>query len=161
MPALHVRSFFRRPVGLMLATSLWLASAGNLPLWLELQRLGVLQGRGGLLLGAGLALVIAAALMALQSLLAWRWTLKPTAVALLLIATAGGYFMLTYRIVIDPTMMVNVSQTDPREAGDLIGLRFLGAMLLLGGLPALLVWRMPLHYRPWPRRALQIGRAHV
>ncbi|MEK8049678.1 phosphoethanolamine--lipid A transferase [Ideonella sp. DXS22W] len=154
MTAHSLRSFFRRPVGLMLATSLWLASVGNLPLWLELGRLGMLQGRGGWLLGAGLMLVIAAALMALQSLLAWRFTLKGTAIALLLIGAASGYFMHTYRIVIDPTMMVNVAQTDPREAGDLIGLRFLLVLALAGGLPALLVWRAPLHYRHWPRRAL-------
>lgn len=153
-PVSRLRAFFHRPVGLMLATSLWLASVGNLPLWLELGRLGVLQGRGGWALAAGLVLVIAAALMALQSLLAWRHTLKGTAIALLLIGAAGGYFMLSYRVVIDPTMMVNVAQTDPREAGDLIGLRLLLVLALAGGLPALLVWRAPLHYRPWPRRAL-------
>ncbi|MDT7834301.1 phosphoethanolamine transferase [Aquabacterium sp. OR-4] len=138
----------------MLLVSLWLASVGNLPLWLELDRLGLLQGRGGPWLGAGLMLAIAAALMALQSLLAWRHTLKGTAIALLLIAAAGGYFMHTYHVVIDPAMMLNVAQTDVHEAGDLIGPRLLLALALAGGLPALWVWRQPLHYRPWPRRAL-------
>jgi lipid A ethanolaminephosphotransferase len=47
--------------------------------------------------------------------IAWRWTLKPIASLLLIAAAVGAHFMGAYGVVIDPTMMVNVLQTDPRE----------------------------------------------
>jgi lipid A ethanolaminephosphotransferase len=71
------------------------------------------------------------ALVALLSLLAWRWTLKPVLVLLLLAAAFGAYFMGAYRMVIDPTMLVNVLQTNPGEAADLFSLRMLGHVVLL------------------------------
>ena len=147
-------ALLKRPVGLMLATSLWMATLGNLPLWQELSRLNLLGGAKGLAFGAGLALMIAAALLAVQSLLAWRWTLKASTTFLLLASAVGAYYMQTYRVVIDPTMMVNVVQTNPSEAADLITPTMVAFVVLLGGLPAVLVWWLPVDYRRWPRRAM-------
>jgi lipid A ethanolaminephosphotransferase len=146
--------WWQRPLALMLATSLWLATLGNLALWQALGEVDALRGGSGALLAAGLGLAIAAALLALQSLLAWRWTLKGFAVLLLLLAAVAGHYMRAYHVVIDPTMIVNVLQTNPREAADLITWQMLAGVGLLGVLPAWLVWRMPVDYGPWPRRAL-------
>lgn len=65
----------RHPAQLLLWASLWLALAGNLPLWRELIRLPM---DGGSLLWIGLcfALLATAALGALLSLLNWPWLLK-------------------------------------------------------------------------------------
>ena len=142
----------QQPVLLLLAVSLWLAALGNLPLWRELQDLGLLQGWAGAGFGLAFGLIVAAALVLLGALLAWRWTLKPALTLLLLAAAAGAHFMLAYRVVIDTPMITNVLQTDPREAGDLLNLRFVLTMALLGLLPAVAVWRAPLDYGPWPRR---------
>lgn len=142
----------RGPLRLVLATSAALATLANWPLWQALADLGLLQTAKGWGLLVALAVAIFGALVALQSLLAWRWTLKPVAVFLLLAAAAGAHFMLAYRIVIDQTMLVNVLQTNPGEAADLFSLR-MAAMLLLGGvLPAWAVWRAPVAYGRWPRR---------
>ncbi len=141
-----------RPTGLIVATSVWIATLGNLVLWSGLWRLSALQGARGLAFGAALALMIAAALALLASLLAWRWTLKPALVALLLAAAAGAHFMAAYGVVIDPAMMTNVLQTDPHEAGDLLSMRLVLTVLALGVLPALAVWRLPVRYAPWPRQ---------
>ncbi len=148
----------RGPLRLVLATSAAMATLGNWPLWQALAELGLLQGAHALKgwgLAVALALALFGALVALQSLLAWRWTLKPVAIFLLLAAAAGAHFMLAYRVVIDQSMLVNVLQTNPREAGDLLSWR-MAAMLLLGGLlPAWLVWRTPVKLARWPR---QLGR---
>jgi glucan phosphoethanolaminetransferase (alkaline phosphatase superfamily) len=39
---------------------------------------------------------------------------------LLIAAALGLHFMLSYGVVIDDTMMINVMQTDPRETRDLL-----------------------------------------
>jgi len=126
----------RGPLRLVLATSAAMATLGNWPLWQALADLGLLQTAQGWGLAVALALAVFGALVALQSLLAWRWTLKPLAVFLLLAAAAGAHFMGAYRIVIDPTMLVNVLQTNPGEAADLFSLRMAGTLVLGGLLPA-------------------------
>lgn len=145
----------RHPAWLIGAASAWMASLANLPLWSEMQRLSLLEGSGGYAFAFALALMIGAALTALLSLLAWRWTLKPAIVMLLLSSAGGAHFMLSYGIVIDPTMIVNILQTDWHEAGDLLSLRLLGSMLVLGLLPAVLVWRHPIAYAGWTRQLAQ------
>ncbi|MBX3660416.1 MAG: phosphoethanolamine--lipid A transferase [Ramlibacter sp.] len=144
----------RNPLWLIVGASLWMATAGNAALWRELGALSVLDSPAGWAFGAALSLIIALALVALLSLLAWRWTLKPALTFLLLAAAFGAHFMLSYRVVIDATMMVNVLQTNPAEAADLLSLRLVGLVLVLGVLPVVLVWRTPVDYGRWPRRLL-------
>ena len=135
-----------RPATAIILAALWIASIANLALWRALAGLPELANGRGLAFGIGFGVMIAAAHVALLSLLAWRWTLKP-ALALFLLAAAGGaYFMLSYGVVIDRTMMVNVLLTDTREARELLSWRLLGALLLLGVLPLALLWRTPLRW---------------
>lgn len=72
----------RHPALLLLLASLWLALAGNLPLWRELWRLPMSTGS---LLWISLCFVLltAAALGALFSLLNWSWLLRPVITLLL------------------------------------------------------------------------------
>ena len=60
-----------------------MAAAGNVPLWRELDALGLLQAHGGWLLALSLTGMVAAVLFAILSLLAWRPLLKPAIVVLL------------------------------------------------------------------------------
>ncbi len=143
-----------RPLWLILSTSLWLAALGNLPLWQTLHDMGLFIGTKGLVFAGAMLLVLTGALLALQSLLAWRWLLKGGVTLLLLVTALGAHYMQTYRVVIDPTMVVNVLQTNPGEAADLLSPQLLWTLVWLAGLPAWLVWRTPLHYGAWPRRAL-------
>jgi lipid A ethanolaminephosphotransferase len=52
----------------------------------------------------------------------------------------------------DPSMMVNVLQTDPHEATDLLSGRLVLNLFLLGVLPAVWVVRRPVSYGPWATR---------
>lgn len=135
--------------------SLWMASAGNAPLWRELEHLGLIQGHGGWLLTITLAGMVAAALFALLSLLAWRPLLKPAIVVLLFASAIGGYYMWTYRVVIDSSMATNTLQTDWHEVRALLTWRLAAVVVLGAALPSWLVWRSAVHHRPWPQQALR------
>jgi lipid A ethanolaminephosphotransferase len=145
----------RHPVWLIGGSSAWMATIANAPLWSEMSRLSLLDDVAGWAFAFALAVIIGTTLAALLSLLAWRWTLKPLILMLLLVSASAAYFMLSYHIVIDASMVVNVLQTDWREGSALFSLRLLLVLLLLAALPGLLVWRMRIDYGPWPRRLAQ------
>lgn len=129
------------PIWLVLLTSLWLASIGNVALWLALWRLPEVTGFQGLAFLLGFFAFIAGLQTAFLSIFTWHWTLKPV-VGFCLIATAlGAYFMVAYGVVIDKSMMVNVLQTDIHESKELLSLRLLLALGLLAILPIGLMWR--------------------
>jgi lipid A ethanolaminephosphotransferase len=148
------RLAWRHPGWLIVAASAWLATVANLPLWLAMRDLGLFAQAGGWLFALAFALIIAACLSGIVSLLAWRWTLKPVLTLLLLMSAVGAYFMLAYHVVIDTSMIVNALQTNPGEVRDLLSLKLAAALLLLGALPCALLWRWPVDYGRWPRRSL-------
>lgn len=135
-PGLH-------PIRVLAITCVWMATLGNVALWQQLYRLPELANGRGLAFGAGFALLICFALAAVLSLFAWRWTFKPVLTLFLVAASAGAYFMVSYGVVIDATMMVNVLQTDPRETRDLLSWRLFATLGVLGVLPAVWLWRTP------------------
>ena len=119
------------PAWVVVLASAWLATACNVPLWREVAALpgqGTLRGWGFAL---AFAVIVAAGNAALLSVLAWRWTLKPAITVMLLLAAFGAYFMLAYGIAIDASMLVNVMQTDVKEAGDLLNWRMVSTVLAL------------------------------
>jgi len=141
-----------RPALLILLVSVWLALAGNLPLWRTVWPLPELAGARGVWFAAGLFVWIVAALQMLLSLLAWKWLLRPALLLLLITAAANSYFMLQYGVVIDATMMANVANTDVREVRDLLSWTMLLVALLLGVLPGWWLLRQRLAFRPmWPQ----------
>jgi lipid A ethanolaminephosphotransferase len=142
------------PLWLTSITTLWLVCLSNIPLWRQLQQLPEVTGLRGLLFGLGMATMIAGLTHALLSLLNARWLIKPVLTLFLLSASSGAYFMMSYGIVIDPTMILNVAQTDPREAADLLNWRMLVILGLLGLLPAWAVWQVPLKPLGFMKRSL-------
>jgi lipid A ethanolaminephosphotransferase len=134
------------PMWIVLACSAWMAAAGNGALWQRLAALGLLHDVRGWAFAAGMGLMIAALLTTLLALLAWRFTLKPVASVLLLATALASHFMLSYGVVIDPGMMVNVLQTDVHEAGGLLDLRLVLSVVLLALPPIVLLWRQPVAY---------------
>ena len=155
LPAPHSRRRSLRPATAILMTALWIATVGNLALWQALRALPELGNARGLAFDLAFGAGVLALNVLVLSLLAWRWTLKPALVLFLLAAAGGAYFMLTYGVVIDRTMMVNVLLTDTREARELLSWRMLGALLLLGAMPLALLWRTPLRWATPLRQAGQ------
>ncbi|WP_198320727.1 phosphoethanolamine transferase [Azohydromonas aeria] len=141
------------PQGLVLLCALWCAGPGNWPLWQRLASLPDLDGPRLALVGSAMGLGIAGMLAALLAPLAWPRLVKPL-LSLVLLCTAGAaHFIGSYGVVLDPTMMVNVLQTDAREVRDLLGAPMALSFAGLALLPMLWLWRRPLR-RPGMLRGL-------
>lgn len=141
------------PLSLLLVLALWLSTLGNLPLWRAMWALTDNHGLRTWLGLVGMFLIVLSATTVLLSLLVWpRWR-KPAGVLLLMVAAANSYFMFTYGVVIDPTMMANTVQTDVREVRDLLSWTMLVALALGVVLPGWWWWRQPAQKLPVRRLA--------
>ncbi|WP_291931897.1 phosphoethanolamine--lipid A transferase [Limnohabitans sp.] len=148
------------PLSLLLVLAVWLSTLGNLPLWRAMWALTDTHGLRTWLGLVGMLLIVLSATTVLLSLLVWpRWR-KPAGVLLLMVAAANSYFMFTYGVVIDPTMMANTVQTDVREVRDLLSWSMLVVLALGVVLPGWWWWRQPVQKLP-VRRLLgrQLGLA--
>ena len=138
----------------ILWSSLWITTICNFALWRELAGLPGLSTGQATTIGFALALVIGLTITALLSLAAWRWTLKPVITIFLLAAAFGAYFMVSYHVVIDPTMMTNALQTDMRESRDLMNWRVLATVLVLAVIPGVFLWQQKIRRKSVAKQAL-------
>ncbi len=140
---------------IVLLASVWLAVAGNLALWQTLHQLPDIVGFEGFVFSVALALIIASAITTVLSLFAWRWTLKPVISILLLLAAFASYYMLMYGIVVDTPMVINVFQTDVREARDQLSWQLLFCVFALALLPMVWLWPQALIRATWRQQLLR------
>ncbi len=142
LPA-RLLSWFRpdtsRPLTQAWLAALWMGLLANWPLWKQL------QAQPGIGIGFTLAFagMVVAATGAVLSLLAWPRLIKGVLVVLLLSAGSLAYFIGSYGIVFDPTMVVNMAQTDVRETRDLLSWKLFASLIVLGALPAWWLLRRP------------------
>ncbi|HYN63281.1 MAG TPA: DUF1705 domain-containing protein, partial [Candidatus Limnocylindrales bacterium] len=134
---------------------LWLGAyltiMANWPLWLALARIG---GAPSLYLPkvAAMALLVFAGTVALLSFTAWSRGMKPLWLAVVLLAAVVQHYMLSYHMVMDPSMVANVLQTDPHEARDLLDWRLAFDVFWMVVLPALWLARVRIApMRLWPQ----------
>lgn len=148
------------PLSLLLVLALWLTTLGNLPLWRALWAVTDHHSLRTWLGLVAMVLIVLSATTVLLSLLVWPGWRKPAGVLLLLMVAANSYFMQTYGVVIDPTMMANTLQTDVREVRDLLSWSMLAVLALGVGLPGWWWWQQPVQKLP-VRRLLgrQLGLA--
>ena len=140
----------RSPLSIVLAGSAWLAVVGNLALWQALWQLPDLHGWRGVLLGLVIASMVFCVCVSLLSLLSWRGLLRPTLLLMALITALSTHYMMSYGIVIDTPMVINVLQTDVGEARDQLSLSVLMSVALIVLPLAWWIWRQPLAWPRWP-----------
>lgn len=126
---------------LIVLASLFIASVGNWAFWnsffsflpeLSLRNIGFTLGT---------FLLIAALISTLFSLIIWPKIDKILLSVLLLVTALGCYFMVTYGIVIDNDMLINVLQTDVKESHDLLSSQLLMTVFFMAIVPGFLVWK--------------------
>jgi lipid A ethanolaminephosphotransferase len=110
---------------------------------------------GAVLFLVSLFVLVVCAQALLLALVPTRVGLRIAASALFIVAALGSYFASTYGAVMNVDMMRNVLQTDPAEVGGLTNVDLLGHVLVLGVLPAILVWRIALPASSWRIRLRQ------
>ena len=151
----------RNPLTLALVAGLWVASIGNWPLWLALSRLPESSTPRGAIFVAAFGLMVAALTVGLLALASWRHVIKPVIAFVVASAAIGAYFMGTFGVVLDPTMMQSVVQTDAREVGDLVSAGLVLNIAVIAGLPWLWLWRSRVERLAWSRQALRNAIAFV
>jgi len=134
-----------------LALSILLIGAYNLPLWQLVSAQPQADGPAGTGFLIGLFLFFVAILNLLFTLLVPRALMRPLAILILLSAAAIGYYMNTYGVMIDKSMVQNALETDPAEVKELMTPGLVGWMLLFGVLPTLLITRVSLRRDGWWR----------
>jgi len=140
----------RSPLTTVLAGSAWLAVVGNLALWQALWQLPDLHDGRGVVMGLVLAGMVFCLCVSILSIVSWRGLLRPSLVILAVISALSTHYMLSYGILIDTPMVINVLQTDVGEARDQLSLSVLLSVSLIV-LPLMgWMWRRPLAWPRWP-----------
>ena len=93
-----------------------------------------------------LAVVLLCVIMVVLLLVTNRYTLKPIIIVLLLISSFTNYFMQTYNVIIDETMIQNTLETNMSESLDLLTIKLFAYVFFLGILPSYIVVKMPIRY---------------
>ena len=138
---------------LCLGVAAFLALAGNLAFWRALIALVPADSLGNVGFLASTFVILLVLLGLLLLLFAYRFVLKPAAIAALLVAAVCAHFMSAYGVVIDRAMIQNVAETDAGEVGELLTAGLAFHVLLLGVLPALAVARVPVRFGSLRREA--------
>jgi lipid A ethanolaminephosphotransferase len=136
---------------LILLTTLFLTVTGNVAFFshaTEAYPLG--SGAGGFLVSLGLLLAsLLALVMALFSLVI---PVRIVTSLFILLAAPIAYVSSQFGSVLDTSMIQNVLQTDANETIALLNFEFAQRILLLGVLPAIAVWLVPMQIRRPSRR---------
>jgi lipid A ethanolaminephosphotransferase len=96
---------------------------------------------------ASLTLGFAGVIVLLLSLVSNKYTIKPIIITLLIISSFTSYFMDSYNTIIDDSMILNVLNTDYKESIDLLSLKLLVYVALLGVLPAYLIYKINITFK--------------
>jgi lipid A ethanolaminephosphotransferase len=152
------RSWLKRPTlqieTLVLLCACFLLLAGNTPFWRAM-----LEGRDWAMastwgFAAALFVSFAGFYFVFAGLLATRLTVRPLLGVLVLCTAFASWYMERYAIYLDRSMLQNLLATDVKEARDLLVWGMVPHVLLLGVLPAVLLW--------WPKlKQRRLGRALV
>jgi len=96
---------------------------------------------------ASLAVVLALVINIVLNLFSSRYTTKAILIVVVVVSSFTAYFMDSYNVVIDDSMIRNALQTDIKESSDLFSFKMLIYFVLLGLLPSIFIYKSKLEYR--------------
>lgn len=114
-------------------------------------------GAGAVAFMISLALLVLSLQAVLLLLMPTRTLMRAAASLLFVVAAASSYFCNAFGAIMNKDMMRNVLETDPAEVGGLINFNLLAHVIVLGVIPALMVWRVVLPSKPWVAQLRQRG----
>lgn len=77
---------------------------------------------------------------AVLAALANHWIIKPLLTAIVIAAAGAAYYMRTFAVILDPSMIQNVLRTDTREARDLLSWSMVAWIALWSAIPVAFIW---------------------
>ena len=136
-------------IRLTLIAALFFVLSGNQQFWGQcLAFFTPLQGHNLLLIGSLFSITFGLMLF-LLNLIAIPRLFRPLLTLILFGHAAAAYFMNGYGISIDRDMLQNVFETNPAEAFELVNLKLIAYLLVLGALPSALLGRTEIQYGNW------------
>ena len=94
-----------------------------------------------------LIILFGGATVLLFAMLCFRHSTKPVLIAVLLLSSLATYFMDSYGVVISDDMMRNIAHTSNAETLELLNIKLLAYLTVLGVVPAILVGMTSLQWR--------------
>jgi len=137
-----------RPEVVTLLASAFLLLGFNINLWQHLFSITSADSKG-LAMRFAFGLMIFCVFNIVLTLLAFRRVLKPVLISLFMISAGVVYFMTEYGVMIDAGMFRNFAETNVTEVQGLLSLKLALYILLLGIVPSLILWKLPISYRRW------------
>ena len=93
-------------------------------------------------------------LVLLFTLFSSKYTTKPILIITLLVSSFTAYFMDTFHVVIDDSMIRNSMQTNLAESSDLFSLKLVIYVFLLGLLPSYIIYKTKINYKSFKNEFL-------
>lgn len=106
---------------------------------------------------ASCAILLTALFNIIFSLLAVKKLLKPLLIIIVICSALTSFFMDSYGVLIDASMLQNVVETDSSEAFELFSFSFVLHMLLWGLLPAWIIYKIDIQHATFFRQATLNG----
>ena len=133
---------------LIVAVALFVAIFSNAPFFADVVRVYGLSTKSAPFIASLFCFITSLFVLVLSAV--WhRASVKPMLILFLLLSSVIAYFANTYGAIFDYRMIGNVLETNTAEAGDLFNVSLLRYILLLGALPSLLVYFVPLRRPHW------------
>jgi lipid A ethanolaminephosphotransferase len=86
-----------------------------------------------------------------------RWIVRPLLTLLVVLSAVASYYMHTFNVLLDPTMIQNVLRTDVNEAADLLSVELIAWVLAWSALPVAFIWLVRIKRIPLLRAVLTRG----
>ncbi len=126
---------------LVILVALFLVLFGNVSFFRNVTDVYALS-LGNIAFLASLAILLTSLTVLLLTLVSSKYTTKPVLITILLVSSLASYFMDSYSVVLDHTMIQNIVQTDIDESVDLFSFKLILYFLFLGILPSIFIYKI-------------------
>jgi len=126
---------------LILATAVFLVVFYNFAFFSNILASYPLTLGNSLFIGS-IALLLLSLITIFLTLVSSRYTIKPALIIILFVSAFASYFMDSYNVIIDTSMIENIFSTNVSESLDLFSLKLVVYVLLLGVLPSLFIYKL-------------------
>ncbi|MBF0264556.1 MAG: phosphoethanolamine--lipid A transferase [Gammaproteobacteria bacterium] len=125
---------------LILISSIFLVLTGNIAFFNNVQEFYPVNSGNNFFLFS-LIITFSCINVLIFSLFCFPKTVKPVLITVLLISSLAAYFMDTYNVIIDDSMIDNIVKTDLNETLDLLSFKQVLYLIFLGVLPSFIVYK--------------------
>ena len=131
---------------LIIATALFFGLFGNTSFFLNVVKVYPLTF-ANVFFVLSLFIILVSLIIIIFTLFSSKYTTKPLLIITLLTSSFTSYFMATYNVVIDDSMIRNSLQTNLNESMDLFSIELIFYVIFLGLLPSLYIYKRTIKYR--------------